>query len=77
MGACLAIACVSRLWRLSYPERGATEWIEANLGPSAVAGFRGLPLTVFPGVVRCSQEDRCRRVKKMNDEWQTEVSANK
>src|SRR3546814_4463652 len=45
-----------------------SEWIEASLGRPAVAGFRGLPLTVFPGVVRCSQEDGCRRVKKMNDE---------
>jgi len=27
-------------------------------------GFQRLPLTVFPGVVRCSQEDRCGCVKK-------------
>lgn len=34
----LAIACGISLWRLSYPERGATEWSGASRWPPVVTG---------------------------------------
>ncbi|CAI8752144.1 hypothetical protein EMIT0P12_10392 [Pseudomonas sp. IT-P12] len=46
----LAIACWISLWRLSYPERGATEW---NGGKPLAARFYGClvgcPLRYFGG----------------------------
>jgi hypothetical protein len=50
----LAIACAVSVWRLSYPERGATEWSGANRGRSISRVSEGSPRTVFPGVVRLS-----------------------
>jgi hypothetical protein len=38
---CLVVACAISLWRLSYPERGATEWIRTCHGLPVFTGVRG------------------------------------
>jgi hypothetical protein len=48
----LASACILSVWRLSYPERGATEWSGANRGRSISRVSEGSPRAVIPGVVR-------------------------
>ncbi len=48
----LAGACGISMWRLSYPERGATEWNGANRGRSISRVSEGSPRAVIPGVVR-------------------------
>ena len=45
----LAGACSISMWRLSYPERGATEWSEANRGRSISRESEGLPRLGFRG----------------------------
>ena len=45
----LAGACGISMWRLSYPERGATEWSEANRGRSISRESEGLPRLGFRG----------------------------
>ena len=48
----LAGACILSVWRLSYPERGATEWSGANRGRSISRVSEGSSRVVIPGVVR-------------------------
>jgi len=48
----LASACGISMWRLSYPERGATEWSGANRGRSISRVSEGSSRVVIPGVVR-------------------------
>jgi hypothetical protein len=48
----LAGACGISIWRLSYPERGATEWSGANRGRSISRVSEGSSRVVIPGVVR-------------------------
>lgn len=48
----LAGALGISMWRLSYPERGATEWSGASRGRSISRVSEGSPRTVIPGVVR-------------------------
>jgi hypothetical protein len=48
----LAGACILSVWRLSYPERGATEWGGANPDRSILRVSEGSSRIVIPGVVR-------------------------
>jgi hypothetical protein len=48
----LAGACIVSVWRLSYPERGATEWSGANRDRSISRVSEGSSRVVIPGVVR-------------------------
>ena len=48
----LAGACILSVWRLSYPERGATEWSGANPVRSISRVAEGSSRVVIPGVVR-------------------------
>jgi hypothetical protein len=60
----LAGACILSVWRLSYPERGATEWSGTNLGRSFSRVSEGSSRVVIPGVVKVE----IRRVERARQE---------
>jgi hypothetical protein len=60
----LAGACGISMWRLSYPERGATEWSGANCVRSISRVSEGSSRVVIPGVVKVE----IRRVERARQE---------